>query len=75
MTETPELAEGEMVEILKAIARNGPGAIARIQAIKLLREIAKAEKPLPVEEWAKVYEMTEARRSGRRPRLGDGELG
>ena len=36
---TPDLTEGEMVEILKEIAREGQNAAARIAAIKQLREM------------------------------------
>jgi len=42
---TPELTEEEMLEILKAIAREGGNAAARIAAIKELRAIGRGEKP------------------------------
>jgi hypothetical protein len=67
---TEPLGDEEMEEILVGIARNSSSAIARIQAVKVLRSIrAESGGKAPPDEWAKVYEMTEARRSGRRPRL------
>jgi hypothetical protein len=45
MDTTPDLTEQEMVEILKAIAREGGNAAARIAAIKELRAIDQGEKP------------------------------
>lgn len=54
---TPELTEVEMVEILKAIARDGGNAAARIAAIKELRAMASGEKPA-VDSIAKLYEVS-----------------
>lgn len=45
MDRTPDLTHDEMVEILKAIARDGSNAAARIAAIKELRAINSGEKP------------------------------
>jgi hypothetical protein len=42
---TPDLSEVEMVEILKAIARDGGNAAARIAAIKELRAIKGGKRP------------------------------
>jgi hypothetical protein len=55
-TQTPELTETEMVEILKAIARDGSNAAARIAAIKELRTIGRGEKPSE-DGFAKLYEL------------------
>lgn len=41
---TPEMTDDEMLEILKAIARDGGNAAARIAAIKELRSIGRGEK-------------------------------
>jgi hypothetical protein len=43
---TFELTELEMVEILKAIAREGGNAAARIAAIKELRAMASGQAPV-----------------------------
>jgi hypothetical protein len=43
---TDDLTDLEMVEILKAIARDGGNAAARIAAIKELRAINLGEKPV-----------------------------
>jgi len=54
---TPELTEAEMLEILKAIARDGGNAAARIAAIKELRAMARGE--LPVQDVvAQLYEVS-----------------
>ena len=46
MDTTPDLTQEEMVEILKAIARDGSNAAARIAAIKELRAIQRGEQPV-----------------------------
>ena len=46
MDQTPDLTTEEMVEILKAIARDGGNAAARIAAIKELRAIRGEGKPV-----------------------------
>ena len=47
MTETtPDLTQEEMLEILKAIARDGGNAAARIAAIKELRAIQSGKDPV-----------------------------
>lgn len=46
MDKTPELTDEEMVEILKAIARDGGNAAARIAAIRELRAINAGDKPV-----------------------------
>lgn len=57
---TPELTEVEMVEILKAIAREGGNAAARIAAIKELRAIRGGERP--VEDTVRgLYEVSTGR--------------
>jgi hypothetical protein len=57
MTQTPDLTETEMLEILKAIARDGGNAAARIAAIKELRAMARGEAPV-VDSIAKLYEVS-----------------
>jgi hypothetical protein len=66
------LSDAEMEQILVELARNSTSAIARISAIKLLRSI-RAERggKAPPDEFANLYELNAARKSGRRPRLGD----
>jgi hypothetical protein len=54
---TDELTETEMVEILKAIARDGGNAAARIAAIKELRAMARGEQPAE-DSIAKLYEVS-----------------
>jgi hypothetical protein len=49
---TPDLTEAEMIEILKALARNG-GDSAAISAIRLLREIGHGQAPV-----AGLYEVS-----------------
>jgi len=53
---TPDLTEVEMVEILKDLARNSSSATARIQAIKVLREIGSGETST-AEGFAGLYEV------------------
>jgi hypothetical protein len=57
MDTTPELTETEMLEILKAIAREGGNAAARIAAIKELRAMARGEAPAE-DSIAKLYEVS-----------------
>ena len=45
MDTTPDLTEGEMVEILKDLARTSTNGAARIAAIKTLREIRSGDLP------------------------------
>jgi hypothetical protein len=54
MGTTPELTEVEMVEILKAIARDGRNGAARIAAIKELRAMAGGQQPAE-DSVAKLY--------------------
>jgi hypothetical protein len=61
MDTTPELTEVEMVEILKAIAREGGNAAARIAAIKELRAMASGQAPVE----ATVASLYEASNPGR----------
>jgi hypothetical protein len=56
MEPTPDLTEVEMVEILKAIAREGGNAAARIAAIKELRAMLRGEPPAE-DSVAKLYEV------------------
>lgn len=60
--QTPELTEEEMVEILKAIARDGSNAAARIAAIKELRIMRGAKKP-DEDDFGKLYALP-SRKSG-----------
>lgn len=54
------LTEGEMVEILEEIARNGTNAAARIAAIKTLREIG-AGVTTPAEGFEALDELAQRR--------------
>jgi hypothetical protein len=54
MEKTPELTEVEMLEILKAIARDGGNAAARIAAIKELRAMQSGAAPAE-DSIAKLY--------------------
>jgi hypothetical protein len=56
------LTQEEMVEILEDLARNGPGATARIQAIKVLREINDGQST-PAEGFAQLDELTQRRKT------------
>lgn len=44
MDKTPDMTQDEMVEVLKAIIRDGKNGAARIAAIKELRAIQGGEK-------------------------------
>ena len=57
MDTTPDITEEEMVEILKGIARDGSNQAARIAAIKELRAIQRAEKPVE-QGFAALYEVS-----------------
>jgi hypothetical protein len=54
MDQTPELTEVEMLEILKAIARDGRNGAARIAAIRELRALQSGEAPAE-DSIAKLY--------------------
>jgi hypothetical protein len=50
------LSEQESIDILQDLARNSSSATARIQAIKLLREIRSGETS-PADGFATLYEV------------------
>lgn len=56
METTPELTETEMLEILKAIARDGRNGAARIAAIRELRAMQAGERPSS-DTVAQLYEV------------------
>lgn len=56
MDKSPDLSLDEMAEILKAIARDGGNAAARIAAIKELRSM-QAGVPAKADSIAKLYEI------------------
>ena len=48
--------ESEMVEILEEIARNGSNQSARIQAMRMLREM-RGDTPVSSEDFAGLYDV------------------
>jgi hypothetical protein len=54
---TPDLTDEEMLEILKAIARDGRNGAARIAAIRELRAIGEGAKPAS-EGFAALYDVS-----------------
>ena len=58
-TDEQRLSDEEMIDILEDLARNSGSATARIQAIKVLREIRENESgQVPVGSFARLYDVS-----------------